>query len=183
MTALANRNLRIPQIPRQVAALMALNGKFVRMTTRRDLKVRKGEQAIEKVSDFTCRVGVDYNNIAAVKEKRENGELPETPQPLPWGQWLIFPFVIFHNGNHYFRCTTVKNENSKPEVHFYRNGVEISHYEAKASALASEFPAEKPDNDVFTVKVESITAINGKAIETYETGENKPIHQPAVTEV
>jgi hypothetical protein len=142
---------------------MGLKGQFASLRTVRPIKVRKGKAEILKDSTFTCRVGVNYDNIAAVKEGREDGTLPSENAGLPWGEWLVFPYVIAHKGCHYFRCTTVHNEHAIPKVRFLRNGVEISKDEAKADALASEF-YDKDDTEVFTVKVESITEINGVAV-------------------
>lgn len=147
-------------LPVGVHKLMALKGQFASLRTVRPLKVRKGKAEILKDSTFTCRVGVNYDNIAAVKEGRADGSLPSENAGLPWGSWLVFPYVIAHKGAHYFRCTSVHNDNAIPRVIYTRNGVEITKAEAEADALASEF-ADKDDREVFTVKVESITEING----------------------
>lgn len=150
-------------LPTALHKLFALRGQFASLRTVRPLKVRKGKAEILKDSTFVCRVGVDYSNIKAVQEKQANGDLPSETQPLPWGNWLMFPYVIQHKGVHYFRCATVHNADSIPRVTYTRNGLEISKDEAQVDALASEFQ-DKSDNDVFTVKVESILEINGVPI-------------------
>jgi hypothetical protein len=154
------------QIPVAVARLTTLMGQFVILRTVRDVKVRKGTPGhYQKDSTFTCRAGVNYDNIGAVKEKRESGELPAENAGLPWGEWLIFPYLIRHNGAHYFRCTSVNNNPvCVPTVRFLRNGVEVSKDEVRAIALASEFREEETPRDVFTVKVENITHINGNPV-------------------
>ncbi len=150
-------------LPAPVQSILALKGQFVRFKTSRPLKVRKGQDAIVKVSEFTARVGVDYDNIKAVVEKREANILPAENQGLPWGEWLIFPHLIAHKGCHYLRCTAVNgNASCVPTVQFLRNGQPITREEAQAAALASEF--REDDRDVFTIKVESILEVNGKAI-------------------
>lgn len=151
-------------LPPAVEGLLALKGQFASLKTVRLLKVRKGQQAIEKESIFTCRIGVDYDNIKAVQEKRDAQLLPAENQGLPWGQWLVFPHLIAHKGAHYLRCTQVNGNNACiPKVRFLRNGVEITREEAQAAALASEFQ-DREDRDVFTVKVESIVEVNGKPV-------------------
>lgn len=150
-------------LPVGVHRLMSLKGQFASLRTVRPIKVRKGKAEILKDSTFTCRVGVNYDNIAAVKEGRADGSLPAENAGLPWGEWLVFPYVIAHKGNHYFRCTSVHNDNAIPKVRYLRNGVEISKDEAKVDGLASEF-YDKDETEVFTVKVESITEINGVAV-------------------
>jgi hypothetical protein len=152
-------------IPAAVARLVTLKGQFVVIRTVRDLKTYKGTVGhYEKDSTFTARIGVDYDNISAVKEKRETGELPAENAGLPWGSWLIFPYIIAHKGNHYVRCTSVNgNAACVPTVRFLKDGKEISKEAAMAVATAAEKGGDD-ERDVFTIKVESITHINGKPI-------------------
>jgi hypothetical protein len=152
-------------IPAAVARLVTLKGQFVVIRTVRDLKVYKGTVGhYEKDSTFTARIGVNYDNIGAVKEKRETGELPEENAGLPWGTWLIFPYIIAHKGNHYVRCTSVNgNAACVPTVRWLKDGVEISKETAMAVCTSAE-TGEKEERDVFTIKVESITHINGNPI-------------------
>jgi hypothetical protein len=163
ITAPSTQTLAHVDLPVGVHKLMALKGQFASLRTVRPLKVRKGKAEILKDSTFTCRIGVNYDNIAAVKEGRADGSLPSENAGLPWGEWRVFPYVIAHKGAHYFRCTAVHNDNAIPTVRYTRNGVKITREEAQADALASEFE-NKEEREVFTVKVESITEINGVAV-------------------
>ena len=158
-----NPTLATVDLPVGVHRLMGLKGQFASIRTVRPLKVRKGKAEILKDSTFTCRVGVNYDNIAAVKEGRAGGTLPAENAGLPWGEWCVFPYVIAHKGAHYFRCTSVHNDNAIPRVTYTRNGVEITKAEAMVDGLASEF-YDKDGTEVFTVKVESIVEINGVAV-------------------
>lgn len=135
--------------------LLNKKGQFVSFKTERNLKVKKNQTPIVKVSEFIARIGVDYDNMQSVKTKRENGELPEENQGLAWGEWVKFPYLIAHKDQFYLRCSTTKNSHQKGKVKYYRNGVEISKEEAKAASLASEF-YDKEDQDVFNIKVSSI---------------------------
>ena len=56
-----------------LSTVLARKGAIATFITQRPLKVRKGEQPIIKTSEFQARIGVNYDNIAAVQEKRENG--------------------------------------------------------------------------------------------------------------
>jgi hypothetical protein len=150
-------------IPTQVARMIALKGQIVTLITQRDCKVRKGKEKIEKLSKFQCRIGVNYDNIASVKEKRENGDLPAENAGLPWGEWLIFPYVITHKNEYYLRCTVLNNGNL-PQVTFLRNNEEITKEMAQVACLASEF-RDKEDNNVFTIKISSIKDVNGSLVE------------------
>ena len=135
--------------------LLQRRGQIATITTERPLRVRKGQTPITKISTFQCRVGVDYDNIQTVREKRESGELPEQNAGLPWGRWITFPYVLEHSGTTYFRCTRIRN-NFQPRTTYIRDGAIITKEEAVAAALASEFRHTESDNEVFNIKVSSI---------------------------
>ena len=132
-------------------------GTIATLTTLRPMKVRKNKEPILKLSTFQCRVGVEYDNIQAVKDKRANGELPAVNQGLPWGEWYDYPHIITHKGEYYYRCTRVRNQ-FVPQVEYTRNGVQITRAEAELDCLASEF-RDSDDNEVFTIKVASLQAV------------------------
>jgi hypothetical protein len=132
-------------------------GTIATLTTLRAMKVRKDKEPIEKLSTFQARVGVEYDNIKAVQDKRASGELPQENQGLPWGQWYDYPHIIEHKGEYYYRCTRVRN-NFQSQVTYLRNGQEISRQEAEQDCLASEFRGDT-DNEVFTIKVASLQAV------------------------
>jgi len=164
MTATLSNPVDISFLPARVQALCALHGQFASLRIVRELKVRKGKEAIIKDSNLICRIGVDYDNITQVQVKRDNNLLPKENAGLPWGQWLIFPYVIEHKGQYYVRCTQNNgNKCSIPKTTYRQNGVEITKEEAKADALASEF-ADRSDRDVFNVTVGNILEVNGKPL-------------------
>lgn len=137
--------------------LLSRKGQIVTVETERSMKVRKNQEPILKQSEFQCRVGVNYDNIKAVQEKRAEGTLPAENAGLPWGEWALFPYVITHKGEYYVRCTVVRN-NFRKAPKFIRGGVEIDRSEAEVACLASEF-REGDDNDVFNIKVSSIRSV------------------------
>jgi hypothetical protein len=137
--------------------ILQRKGQIATFVTERAMKVRKGMQPITKRSEFQCRVGVNYDNIAAVKDKRENGLLPEENAGLPWGTWHVFPYVIEHKGEYYVRCTVLRNDYRRPAV-YIRNGEAISREVAQAECLASEF-SDRGDGEVFNIKISSIVSV------------------------
>lgn len=141
-----------------ITELLSKKGQFVSFTTERQLKVKKNQTPITKISNFIARIGVDYDKMQSVKDKRESGDLPEENQGLSWGEWVKFPYLITHKNEFYLRCSTTKNSNQKGKVKYLRDGVEISKEEAKAASLASEF-YDKGDQDVFNIKVSSIVEV------------------------
>lgn len=137
-------------------------GQFATVHTQREMKVRKGKAPIVKDSTFTIRVGVNYDNQAAVIEKRESGELPSENNGLPWGEWVdgYFPYLIEHKETYYVRLTPVYgNDQNKQSVKYFRDGVEIDRETAMADCLASEFPKTSVENNAMTVKFDSIISV------------------------
>ena len=146
-----------PVVQAYMDTLLSRRGQIVTVETERAMKVRKGQDPITKRSEFQCRVGVNYDNIKAVQEKRESGELPRENAGLPWGEWALFPYVITHKGEYYVRCTVIRNGFRKAAE--YRRGDQlITKEEAQIACLASEFKLGD-DNEVFNIKVSSIRAV------------------------
>jgi hypothetical protein len=142
--------------------LSSRKGQNIKVTFSRPLKARKGaESIVTKVSSVLVRGGIDYSNLSAVKEARENGEIPsEEESVLPWGTWEIFPYVITHKGQDYIRLYAGTLSNFKPTVQFYIDGKEVTKEAITPLCLASE-TAEKPEREIkcFTVKAETIVSL------------------------
>jgi hypothetical protein len=134
-------------------------GTIVTVTAQKSVKVKKGRAPITKLSVFQARLGINYDNMASVKEKRDNGILPEQNQGLPWGNWKVYPYIIEHNGKEYIRFSKV-NSSMKNESHYYRDGIEISKDEMKMDSLASEYNS-KGELDCFNIPVDNIIEIKG----------------------
>lgn len=137
--------------------LMSRKGQIVTLVTERPMKVRKNQLPITKRSEFQCRVGVNYDNIKNVKEKREIGELPAENAGLPWGEWVEFPYVIGHKGELYVRCTALNNDFYREPV-YTQQGEAISRETAQTQCLASEF-SNRSDNEVFNIKLSSLLSV------------------------
>lgn len=132
------------------------NGQIATITTKRAMKVKKGQPMVEKESTFQCRLGINYDNLSGVIVKRESGELPEENQGLRYGKWFKFPFLIEFKDELQLRCNSFKS--SVPKETIYRvNGVEIDADEAKSYCLASEF--RNTIGDVFNIKLSSIVKL------------------------
>ena len=146
-----------PKMQAMLDTLLSRKGQIVTMLTERDCKVRKNKEPIRKRSEFQCRVGVNYDNIQAVKDGRADGTKPAENAGLPWGEWALFPYIITHKGEYYFRCTTLNNGFRRAPI-FTRNGTEITKEEAQIDCLASEFSEGEP-SEVFNIKVSSLLEV------------------------
>lgn len=57
---------------------------------------------LEKHCSGVFRAGINFSNLGYVIDGIRDGERGEV-QPLPWGQWKQFPYVIEHKGSDYIR--------------------------------------------------------------------------------
>jgi hypothetical protein len=137
----------------------APKGANIVLEWERDCKVRKSvTDSIRKRTHMAGRLGVEYDNLKAVKDKRESGELPEENAGLPWGEWLQYPLFISHKGNIYLRLYTGTSATAHPYVTFLKNGEKIEKAAIENCLLASELTASK--GDCFVVKVADMTSIH-----------------------
>lgn len=107
----------------------------------------KSSDVVIKTTTATVRTGIAYSNLTQNADK-ETG-------PLPWGEWLVFPFVVTHNGNDYARLYLA--ESFQVTQTFTLNGVPCTKEEAQAVTLPSAWN-KKSDGPTltFTVKMENV---------------------------
>ena len=136
---------------------LSKKGQICSLDMEKKIKTKKGfTGVIVKKTKMTVRAGVSYDNISAVKEGRESGELPAENTGLPWGKWKVFPYVIEHNGKNYFRFS--KLNGGQIETQYLLDGKEVKKSEIESFALASEFKTSG-DFEVFSVSEENVKAI------------------------
>jgi hypothetical protein len=124
---------------------------------------KKVTDKIEKMVCTRARVGVDYDNISDVQEKRANGELPAENAGIGhWAKWNWFPFIIEHKttGQLYLRLSTSKLKNVKYDVFWFRNGVEVSAESVQTDLTAKEKKSGSNVEDCFNVKIESMVSVD-----------------------
>jgi len=116
---------------------LAKKGQFGRATWQRDVKLLKNATCkVVKQTTMTIQAGVDYNNLKKVQMKREMDELPSTPQPLPWGEWALFPYLITHKGETYLRLYPTPNSSIK--TIYFKDGEPCEYSDVVHMFLASE---------------------------------------------
>lgn len=145
-------------LPSLISKALAKQGQFTGFLWNRPAKVRKG-CAVEITKEVRCvaRVGVDHEHRAKVQAARESGELPSENQGLPWGQWLLFPYLITHKGKLYLRIYPV--EGRRPHVIYRMNGQIVSKEEIKQFCLASEFSEVNEQIGCMTLSVEHLKQV------------------------
>lgn len=173
-----------------LALLMSVKGGFVGMSWQRPCKVKVAFKSLNLVKRVSCvgRVGLNHENRQAVQDARASGELPAVNQGLPWGEWLIAPYFITHNGGLYVRLYPV--EGSTPKASFHLDGKEVSKESIAAYLLASEFNEVNESIGCMTLKAESLTqvrygenvvdvALVSEGFPSFPVKSEKPMHSEA----
>lgn len=122
---------------------------------------KKAGITLRKNTVAVVRTGVQFANLATVKEGIASGERGEVGE-LPWGaKWLVYPFGMVHpNGKEYFRFTL--GSNTRPAVRYFvtENGTET---EVNRDTFLSHLPpsAAKPKepSEVISVSLDNIVRI------------------------
>ena len=135
-------------------------GTFAQIHTRKTLKNYKGiTDIIEKQMVFSGRLGVTYDNIANVQDKRATGELPQQNYGLTWGEWEQFPYFIKNGNKTYLRISPTKN--TKFDTKYYKNGVEVSKSDIESLVTKSNFSSNNTESiDALTIDINNIISIN-----------------------
>ena len=140
-------------------------GSFTKVVYKTSLHADKDHKGIEvvKMVKAVVRFGVNYGNMASVKQKAAQKAalgLATSINSLPWGTWKN-RFLIENKGQLYVRLTCPKNNsNLKPIVlGYYVNGQKVSKEEAMAITRPSDWVQKDDDLDVYTKKIEDIVSI------------------------
>ena len=145
-----------------VEQLQNRKGQHVSVTWRREMKTLKTcQDSIEKQTTAHVRAGINYANLASVKEGIATGERGEV-QPLPtWQEWELFPFILKHKtkGTEYVRLYPAAFDNLIPSVSYFRNGQPVDKESLRSECYASEFAESEERTPVFCIKAESVLNI------------------------
>ena len=118
---------------------------------------------VQKFTEMTVISGVSFENRKDIKDAIAAGERGEI-QPLAWGTWKQFPFVIEHKGKDYLRLylpskAQIEAGFFKPTtVSFVCNGQPITRAEAIA-LCGSKAEARENEQGVMTCKAENLAII------------------------
>lgn len=119
----------------------------------------KKDVTIVKVTEAVVRAGINFANLTSVKTAIENNE--RELQPLKWGQWLKFPYIIGHKDKRYIRLYPSKN---KPKVKYFINGIEVKKAMLEKYLTPSKWKElndnTKKDIECFSVSEENIISLH-----------------------
>ena len=106
-----------------------------------------------KVSRAIVQTGVDFAALA-VNGDRETGA-------LPWGEWLTFPYVIEHKGQHYARLYTV---DGTVRTDYFVDGFEVERQMFLTYLTPSQQAPARPVGGTITVKMSGLRLIGEPAL-------------------
>ena len=152
-----------PRTNSLVEILRERAGQFIRIeyfTNPAPAAAHKG-RTLTKRTTMIVRTGVAFENLTSVKLAIAAGERGDV-QPLAWGEWEIYPYLITHRGAEYIRVTIdgIPNHASS----FYEvDGQPVS----RGEFLALLTPAKRAEAEsgqrpeVLTIKAENIVSLAG----------------------
>lgn len=119
---------------------------------------------LEKITTTTARFGVNYSNIKAVKEQREQDKINgiERQQKASWWTWKDKNLIKqnINNGNEYLTLTT--NKKAKPKVKYLLNGQEISKKDLQDKNIVVNSYWNKTEIQQYDININNIISIKAK---------------------
>lgn len=142
-------------------------GNFISVTWASEKKPAarfKGTKLVKRTNGV-FRAGISFERLGAVQDAIRLGERGEV-QPLPWGNWVEYPYFIEHKGNSYVRLyppskTITENGVERKvadwaaanlDVKYYVNDVETDRETFNSFLTPSEANKTDTNTDCITVK-------------------------------
>ena len=146
-------------------------GQFLTVTfesQKRPAAAHKGRRLVKRTTGV-FRAGVQFANLGAVKEGIATGQRGQV-EPLPWGEWVLYPYIIQHKGEYYIRLYPPFARNGGGElvphwapgqirVEYSVDGVAASKDEFYRYLTASEAAKGGEVPQCFTVKASNVVSI------------------------
>lgn len=140
------------------------NGAFFKIRWVSELPVNAAGKKLGvtayKLTDATCRKGINYDKQKSVQAKVDEGKI--LTHELPWGQWHpdYAGLIIQHKGNDYVRVYLGPN---KAKATYILNGAVCSYDNLKNSGYIQPSYFKKAESgekpDALTLKAENIQMI------------------------
>ena len=133
--------------------------------TLKPLKTSGCSDTIVKSTRMVGRIGIDYDNIQTVKDKRESGELPAENAGLKGMIWIEPPYLLQSekSGRLLLRLYNGTSKTIKPEVHFFRNGVEVERNSLQGIVPSKDWQTADKKGDCFCCHIDDMTRIHAES--------------------
>lgn len=145
-----------------VETARSYSGQIATLKTRKTLDLKKSaptDLLIEKESVFQVRIGVSYENKAAVKEIREEGKEAVSLESKGWNM-VEFPFLVRSIKKEKYALAVSSVLNGNHSRKYFLNGNEVAQNEVEQYLYAKDFATKEESPLWFTVYLENILAIN-----------------------
>jgi hypothetical protein len=133
-------------------------GQFVKVvfaTEKRPKAAHKGA-VLRKHTTGVFRAGIDFSKLKSVQDGIANGERGDV-QPLPWGEWERFPYLISHKEERYLRLYPAVN--GKVTTTYTVNGQTVDKVVFDGYLTPSDAKAPDKPLECFTVKLSNVISI------------------------
>jgi hypothetical protein len=110
---------------------------------------------LEKHTSSKFRAGIEFQNLKSVKDAIESKERGEV-QPLPWGQWKKYPYIIEHKEKEYIRLYPAVNSSSGTEVKYIVDGNEVDKSTFNKYLKPSDVAKQGTTPECFCVAIENV---------------------------
>lgn len=147
-----------------IAKLLNAKGRFAKAAWRSNPKPAAAfkEHVLEKRSIAIVRAGVGFENLKEIKEGIESGERGPVG-PLPYGEWVKYPYVIRHRGELQLRLTRSREHAQFSIIKYYVDGVEVPldefmKYLTPSDAKQALLPPEELP-PIFNIKMSNVLDI------------------------
>ena len=142
--------------------ILNAKGRFVKVAYRSNPTPAASfkEHVLEKRTIAIVRAGVGFGNIKEVKEGIASGERGPVG-PLPYGEWVKYPYVIRHKGELQLRLTRSYEHTDHSIIKYYVDDVEVPLDEFVKYLTPSGAKAALSDDlpPIFNIKMNNVLDI------------------------
>ena len=140
--------------------LVSRKGQFSRAAWSRACKTLKTCTAtIIKTTVMTVRAGIEYDAMKAVKEARENGDLPAENAGLAWGSYDIYPYVRVNDAKDTRYAQLYPSRDINTHVVYHMDGVQVAYDDIVGVLYSKEKRNENGFVRCITVKMNDMVEL------------------------
>jgi hypothetical protein len=143
-----------------LAKILNCKGQYISLITKTTVQPAAAHKsvALEKIISNKYRAGIQFKNLTSVKKAIESGEREEI-QPLRWGKWKKYPYVIEHKDKEYIRLYPSTNSDSGIEVKYKVNGKEVPRSAFNAYLKPSDLNKQGAIPECYYIALDNILEI------------------------
>jgi len=140
--------------------ILNCKGQYISLTIKSEPKPSAAHRnkRLEKFTSSKFRAGISFQNLKSVKDAIESKERGEV-QPLPWGKWKQYPYIVEHKDKEYIRLYPAINSDTGMEVVYKVDGKEVSRSEYNEYLNPSSVAKQGTQQECYMVAAENILEI------------------------